>query len=221
MSTATKYGPPAERGSEAQYADPARYLGHRAELVVALGPRLERGDTVVDLACGDGGLAEPLLERGRLNYLGVDLCEQMVAAARRRLGGRATVEHGDLNTFHVSQSVEAVTCFRAVYYASDRPSFFRHVASYSAKKLVFDINPRQFRVPDIVRDLRGAGFDRVLLRPFFAPQSRALPGTVAAALVALERSGPLARLVLRRHFTYLCVASRVGTAMSSASQRLG
>ena len=36
------------------------YLAHRAELVLALGPQLAPGDTVLDLACGDGGLADYL-----------------------------------------------------------------------------------------------------------------------------------------------------------------
>ena len=48
----------AEAGARRQYADAARYLRHRAELVVALGPPLEPGDDVLDLACGDGGLAD-------------------------------------------------------------------------------------------------------------------------------------------------------------------
>jgi hypothetical protein len=46
------------------------------------------------------------------------------------------------------------------------------------------------------------------MRPFFVPQTRALPGPVGAALVAAERSGPLARLALRFRFTYLVAASK-------------
>src|SRR5207248_4981005 len=50
----SKYGPQAERWTDDAYADAASYLAHRAELIVGLGPRLEPGDTVLDLACGDG-----------------------------------------------------------------------------------------------------------------------------------------------------------------------
>ena len=40
-----------------EYADAGAYLSHRGELVVSLGPPLEPGDRVLDLACGDGALA--------------------------------------------------------------------------------------------------------------------------------------------------------------------
>ena len=87
-------------------------------------------------------------------------------------------------------------------------AFFRHVATYTEKKLVFDLNPRQYRVEDVLADLRAAGFDQVALRPFFVPQTVALPGPLVGLAKALERSGPLARLALRLRFTYLVAASR-------------
>jgi len=64
MTGTAKYDAAAERWSDQQYADSAAYLRHRAELVVALGPEIEPEDTVLDLACGDAGLAEPLLQAG-------------------------------------------------------------------------------------------------------------------------------------------------------------
>jgi hypothetical protein len=79
---------------------------------------------------------------------------------------------------------------------------------YTRKKLVFDLNPRQYRVGDVLAELREAGFPRVELRPFFVPQTVALPGPVVALARALERSGPPARLALRFRFTYLVAASR-------------
>jgi hypothetical protein len=72
---------------------------------------------------------------------------------------------------------------------------------------VFDLNPRQYRVDDVVHDLRAAGFPSVELRPFFVPQTIALPGPALAVAKQLERSGPLARLALRSRFTYLVAAS--------------
>jgi SAM-dependent methyltransferase len=189
--------------SERAYADPDAYLAHRAELVVALGPRLEPGDTVLDLACGDGGLAD-FLPPG-IHYRGVDASEAMVAEGRAR--GR-NLELGDLNDCEPPDPVAATTCFRAIYYTRDRRAFFRRVAGYTTKKLVFDINPRQYRLADVRADLEAAGWTRLELRPFFSPQTRSLPTPAAAALRALERSGPLARLLLRFRFTYLCAAAR-------------
>jgi SAM-dependent methyltransferase len=204
-----KYDGQAATWSEEAYADAEGYLAHRAELIVALGSRLEPGDTVLDLACGDAGLAEPLLA-ARLRYLGVDLSPAMVDAARRRLGDRAEIAVADLNEYEPPVPVACTTCFRAVYYASDRRAFFRHVTTFTEKKLVFDLNPRRFRVEDVVADLEAAGLAAVALHPFFVPQRVRLPRPLASALRAAERSGPLARALLRVRFSYLVSASRGG-----------
>jgi SAM-dependent methyltransferase len=200
-----QYARQAADWTEAAYADVGAYLAHRAELIVSLGSPLAPGDDVLDLACGDGGLGEALLERG-FRYLGVDATREMVEAAEARLGGRATVERGDLNDYMPPRPVAATTVFRAIYYARDRRAFFEHVRTYTEKKLVFDLNPRQYRVDDVVAELRGAGFADVVLRPFFVPQTVALPRPLLAAATALERSGSVARAVLRTRFTYLVAA---------------
>jgi SAM-dependent methyltransferase len=196
-----QYGPQAERWTERAYADPHAYLSHRADLILSLGPKLEPGETLLDLACGDGGLAEHL---PGIRYRGVDTSPDMVEAARRR--GRNVVL-GDLNDYEPPEPVAATTCFRAIYYARNREAFFRRAAGYTRKKLVFDLNPRQYRVADIRDELRRAGFDEVELRPFFSPQRLSLPGVAASALHALERT-PLAPLLLRVRFSYLCAAFR-------------
>jgi hypothetical protein len=202
-----QYARQAERWTARAYADPAAYLEHRADLVIGLGPRLEPGDEVLDLACGDAGLGEVLLRRG-LRYRGVDATPEMVAEARRRLGDAAPVALGDLDDYVPPAPVAATTLFRALYYARDRRAFFAHVAEFTERKLVFDLNPRQYQLGDVLADLEAAGLVRIALRPFFVPQTVALPAPLLAAAKALERSGPLARLALRVRFTYLVAASR-------------
>ena len=202
----SQYARQAADWTERAYADVTAYLAHRAELISSLGTALEPGDEVLDLACGDGGLGAALIARG-LRYRGVDATREMTEAARARLGERAPVELGDLNDYVPPSPVAATTVFRAIYYARDRRTFFEHAFGYTQKKLVFDLNPRQYRVDDVLGDLRHAGFGDVRLRPFFVPQTVSLPGLVLAAAKALERSGPLARLALRVRFTYLVVAS--------------
>ena len=197
MSSWEKYAGRADGWSDEQYADAHAYLTHRAKLVRTLGPALQLGDTVLDLACGDGGLADFLTG---LRYIGVDASEEMVAAGAAR--GR-TILHADLNDYEPPEPVQATTLFRAVYYARDRRALFMHIRSYTERKLVFDLNPRQYRLEDVRADLRAAGFDRLDTRPFFVPQTRALP-----FLQALERSTFPARLLLRFRFTLLCAASR-------------
>lgn len=202
-----EYARKAARWSDVEYADASAYLDHRAELVASLGGVLARGDEVLDLACGDGGLGEHLLARG-LRYTGVDVEPAMVAAARRRLGGRAVLAVGDLNDYVPPAPVAATTVFRALYYAGDRAAFFARAAGFTERKLVFDLNPRQYRPADVLAELAAAGFAHVELRPFFVPQTRRLPALASAALRAAERTGPLARLALRARFTYVVAASR-------------
>ena len=99
MSTKSdQYARQADDWTDKAYADAAAYLAHRADLIETLGPRLVRGDEVLDLACGDAGLGELLVERG-FSYRGVDATPEMVAEAQRRLGNRASVEIGDLNEY--------------------------------------------------------------------------------------------------------------------------
>lgn len=199
-----KYRGKAERWSEDAYADPTEYLAHRGELILTVGPRLHPGDRVLDLACGDGGLADHL---PGIRYLGADASEEMVAAARRR--GRDVVR-ADLNDYEPPEPVAATTCFRAVYYAADRAAFFRRVAGYTERKFVFDLNPRRYSLGDVRDDLGAAGFDQLALRPFFSPQRYKLPRGVLRTLYGLERTGPLARLLLALRFSYVCAAYRGG-----------
>ena len=204
--TTGKYDAQAAGWTDAAYADPERYLRHRADLVVGLGPPLEPGDAVLDLACGDAGLAAPLLAHG-LRYTGVDLSAPMVAAARERFGDRITLAEADLNDYAPAEPVACTTCFRALYYARDRAAFFRHVAAFTERKVVFDLNPRQFSLETVVAELETAELGAVSLHPFFSPQRVGLPAPVAAGFEALERTGPLARALLRLRFTYFVGAS--------------
>jgi SAM-dependent methyltransferase len=201
MTSWEKYSAAAEHWSDEQYANARGYLSHRADLVRTLGPRLEPGATVLDLACGDGALAAFLPEQ---RYIGVDASAEMVEAGRR--AGRELVQ-ADLNEYTPSDAVQATTIFRAIYYARDRRALLVRIAGYTEQKLVFDLNPRQYRLEDVRADLLAAGFDRLDVRPFFVPQTRAI-----SFLTWFERTGPLARLLLRYRFTLICAASRPSEA---------
>lgn len=200
-----QYRDAAAGWTDEQYGDARAYLRHRADLVMRLGPRLQKGDTVLDLACGDGGLGLELVTRG-IRYRGADVTEEMIEAARHRLRDAAELEVGDLNDYAPPDPVDVTTVFRAIYYATDRPAFFRHVADYTRKKLVFDLNPRQYPVGAIRQELREAGYRKVTMRPFFVPQTQVLPAPLLTTAILLERSGPLARLALRFKFTYVVAA---------------
>ena len=112
-----------------------------------------------------------------------------------------------MNEYEPREPVAATLCFRAIYYARDRRAFFEHVAGYTEKKFVFDLNPRQYSVGDVRADLEAAGFDRLELRPFLVPQTLALPRPLRTLAIALERNA-LARALLQARFTYVCAAFR-------------
>ena len=188
------------------YADPERYAARRAEVALAIGPKLPSAATVLDLACGDANMAEPLLARG-LSYRGVDGSAAMIEEARSRLGDAVPLEVGRLDEYEPPEPVDLTLCLRAVYLVPDRQAFFRLVAGYTRVKLVFDFDPRARDRKAIVRDLRASGFERVELRPFFLPQRVALPGPVRAGVQALERAGPLARAALHVRGILFCTAS--------------
>jgi SAM-dependent methyltransferase len=197
-----KYSGGAEGWTDGAYADAQTYLTRRAELVRTLGPKLAPGDSVLDLACGDGGLGDFLPDQ---LYTGVDASPEMIEAARRR--GRDVVQ-ADLNDYEPAAPVQATTIFRAIYYARDRGALLERIAGYTEKKLVFDLNPRQYAVDEVRADLRAAGFDRLELRPFFVPQTVAPRAALRHLLQVAERIGPVARLLLRVRFTYMCSAFR-------------
>lgn len=205
-----KYDAAAESFTEREYGDPARYFGRRARIVAELGPPLAPGDGVLDLAAADGSFAPYLLARG-IAYTGVDLSERMVETARRR-HPEAEFVVADMLAHRPPEPVAATLCFRSLHFVPDRVAFLRHVASYTQKKVLFDLDPRRVPLGEIARDLRAAGFDRLATRPFFAPQRAALPAPAAALLAAAERIPPLAAAILRGRFSLICAGYRSRTS---------
>ena len=98
MSPIRKYDALAGEYTARTYSDPDGYFRRRLEIVLGLGPRLDEGDSVVELGCADGRFASLLIEAG-FSYTGVDLSERMVELARESVGSRGRVEHGDLLTW--------------------------------------------------------------------------------------------------------------------------
>jgi SAM-dependent methyltransferase len=207
LSIPEKYDRLAEEFSTREYGDPERYYARRAGAIVGVGPPLAPGDRLLDIACGDGGQAGPLLAQG-LVYYGIDVSPKMIEVARERLGERGHVEVADMFAYVPPEPVEATTCFRAIYYATDMRAAFEHFGSYTTKKLVFDFSPRDYDEREMVGALKAAGFPRVELRPFLYPQNYAPPRAVEALLRAAEHTGPLVKPLLKVRFTYVVGASR-------------
>jgi len=203
----SNYDAVAKRFTESEYGDPGRYFAHRADLVVSLGTLLEPDDEVLDLACADATFAAPLLARG-LRYRGVDASAAMLDVARGRLGDRAALDEGDVFAYAPPAPVAATTIFRSLHFVDDRVAFFRRVAGYTDKKLVFDASPRRESLGLLQAQLREAGWEHTVTRPFFVPQHARLPGPVASALESAERVPVLAGLLLRVRFAVLVCGYR-------------
>jgi SAM-dependent methyltransferase len=206
VSAIDKFDRLAEGYSAHDYADPSVYTARRARVAVELGPALPPGATVLDLACGDANMAEPLLALG-LRYRGVDGSRGMIEEARRRLGERVPLDVALMDDYEPPEPVEMTLCLRAFYYPPDRQAFLARIASYTRTKLVFDFNPRAQSRAEIERDLREAGYGPIELRPFFLPQLHAVPRPVRSALTALEHAGPVARVALRVRGIWFCAAT--------------
>ena len=202
MNVIPKYDELAERYSAHDYADAERYYARRARTVVGFGPRLEPGERVLDIACGDGGLGRHLLALG-LDYRGVDGSERMVEVARRTLGDRVTRGSWD---YVPPDPVDATTIFRSLYLVPDRRAFLGRVRGFTRRKLVFDFDPRAVDADGVIADLRAAGWATVELRPFLMPQRARLPRPVQALLDALEPL-PGARILTRVRFPLVVSAS--------------
>ena len=198
-----KYDAIAERYSATDYADPERYYARRARAVVGLGVPLTLGDTVLDLACGDGALGPHLLALG-VDYRGVDASPRMVEVAAQVVPGRVTL--GDFDHLPLDP-VEATTIFRSLYLVPDRRAFLAHLRGFTRKKLVFDFDPPAYPPADVIGDVAAAGWRDVVVRPFLLPQRRRVPGPLALLLEALEPL-PGARALTRLRFPLL-VSARV------------
>jgi SAM-dependent methyltransferase len=200
-----KYEGLARGYSAREYADPARYAERRTEVTLRIGQEPPRHATVLDLACGDANMAEPLLARG-FRYMGVDGSAAMLEEARTRLGDSVPLELARIEEYEPPAPVDLTLCLRTFYQPVDRRAFFRRVAGYTKVKFVFDFEPRVFDRAQIEEDLLASGFGRVWMRPFFLPQRVAVPAPVRGALMALERAGPLARTALRVRGVWFCAA---------------
>ena len=193
---------------------PATYLAHRAELFATLGPPLEPGDTVLDLACGDGGLGDFL--PGACATSASTRARRWSAAAR---DAAATSCSAISTTSSRRSRSQATTIFRAIYYAHDRARSSRARRRLHGEEARLRPEPAPVRARRVRADLRAAGFDQFELRPFFV-RNAALPRRGRRCLLALERSGPLARLLLRARFTYFARPAAAAKKRSRPSHRV-
>jgi hypothetical protein len=129
----------------------------------------------------------------------------MIDVARTR-NPDATFAVAGLEEYRPADPVDCVVCLRALKYVENRNEFFTDVRSYTRGKFVFDIDLRHLDAATLTRELGQGGFAEVEFRPFFLPQLHRVPVALHPLIRGLERSGPLAQLVARRHGIFMCAA---------------
>ena len=172
--------------TDREYADPVPYLRHRGELVAGARAAARAGRPA----------RRPRLRRRRPRRLPprdrVPRRRRATAmvdgGARRRA---APIEHADLNEFDAGRAGRGDDALpRDLLHARPAGRSSAHVAGYTEQKVVFDLNPRQYRVDDVDRRSarRRAAADRAapVLR---AADAAPFPARSALRSVAARANG--------------------------------
>jgi trans-aconitate 2-methyltransferase len=92
---------------------------------------LSGAETVLDAGCGSGRVTQALVERlPRGHVIGVDGSPEMIAAARKRLGGSAELVLADLESLDLGgRRVDAVLSTATFHWLTDHPGLFARLAA--------------------------------------------------------------------------------------------
>jgi SAM-dependent methyltransferase len=206
--TAEKYNDLAEGFAEQTWANLAFDMRRRLILATTWGKALHAGDSVVEFGCGDGYLAQLLVQEG-FDYRGLDISPRMVAAAESRLSrAKLTASFLAVNVDQVSltEPVDAAVSYMGAFFTfiDDPVTLLRRIRPYIRKKIIVDLNPRaRVTIPNAMDMLKTAGFQNIEWRPFFVPVSMALPVAALRTLSLCENVPVLRSLPLRWKFNVL------------------
>jgi SAM-dependent methyltransferase len=111
------------------------------------------GESVIDICCGQGVLAGPLLETGIARFTGVDASPRLIAAAKARHGKNARVSFVTADVCQPGKwadgSHDAAACLMAVHDVPDVLAMFTHMAAAlkpGGRALMVMMHPC-FRIP--------------------------------------------------------------------------
>lgn len=208
LDVADKYDRAAEGFAEQSYANLHFDMHRRFTITTAWGKALRPGDSLLELGCGDGYLAQIFVEND-LRYRGVDISQKMVAMAERRLReARLTAQFlvSDVGQLSLSEPVDAVVSYMGAFftYVNNPLAVLQQLRPYVRKKIILDLNPRgNITIQKAAGMLKDAGFRNVAWRPFFVPMKKKLPGSVLKTLAVCENIPVLRSVPLRWKFYVL------------------
>jgi len=192
--TSSKYDQLAEKFAERSYSNLSFYMHRRYVMTTTWGVTMQPGDTVLELGCGDGYLAQLLLQRG-LRYRGLDISQRMITMAEQRLravglAANATFTVADVQNLVLREPYDVIVSYMRTFFAYvHKPGTVLHrLRSYVRKKLIIDLDPRRnMPLRKACAMLREAGFRKVTWRPFFVPQAKHLAWWLLRVLCVCER----------------------------------
>lgn len=218
MDLRDKYDLIAADFSEREYADPYHYNRRKAWIAVhkGTGEPLRPGDSLLDLGCGDGIVAEIFAREFGLHVTGVDFSAEMVRVAQARttdLVPRPTFIHADLNALGCLElplgKYTAAVMFRSSYYVKDWATFADALHNHVERKIVVEVAPRQGNVQAIRQALEHPGYFRCTATPaFFTPMTRRLPAWGYWLLEQAEKLPGIRDLILRVKFSRMLIFER-------------
>ena len=204
----TKYDRLAEKFAEREYANLRFYMQRRFTIAATWGRALEPGDSVLELGCGDGYLAQLFVQNG-LHYSGGDISRQMVTMAERRLqqaGLKADFTVIDVTQMSLSESFDAVVAYMRTFftYVRDPLTVLKRLRPSIRKKILLDLAPRRdMPLQAAIRVLEKAGFRNIAWRPFCVPQRKKLPVGLMKFLTIGENMPVFRKFLL--HWKFVCV----------------
>ena len=215
LDVAEKYDRIAEGFAERSWANLEFDMQHRLSVSTTWGLALCAGDTVLELGCGDGYLAQLLVQHG-LHYRGLDISPRMIAMARRRqaaAGNGANFMVGNAAQLSLSEPVDAVVSYMGAFFTfvENPAALLQRWRPYIGKKIILDLNPRgKIDIAGAIEMLTAAGFRNIDWRPFFVPMTVKLPRSVLHTLSLCENVPVLRSLPLRWRFDVLLKGETVG-----------
>lgn len=161
------------------------YLEEPAELaryavVAGAVRRLRPGGAVLDLGCGEGLLAEHLMQDGYRRYVGIDLSVAAVAAAASRRADAATrFAVADADDWPLRGAFDAVVLNECLYYLQEPLE--------AARRALAALRPGGVLVVSMFRTARTRGLARLLARELPLVEEVVLSSRRGAWIVGLYR----------------------------------
>lgn len=117
VGTLRRFGPIGRRLAwNIEFRNGAQFSGARSPVLLELLQTHLRDKRVVELACGDGSLAEAVRDYGWASYLGFDISSVAIATATQRQIPGVRFALGDMENWNPSGPFDLLLIEEAIYY---------------------------------------------------------------------------------------------------------